>query len=134
MDGSVVTFSPDGWTSSDPEKAAWLNAMSHLTSSEPVAPPLVPTGELPSFYPCFAGYPARRGIVGYDGRYYRRSLRKGPNIGWEILLRDFCLLEHAQPIFWQLRPVVLTESAASLLRPGIPAPQLTFGSNARRSV
>lgn len=41
MDGSVVTFSPDGWTSSDPEKAAWLNAMSRLTSSEPVAPPLV---------------------------------------------------------------------------------------------
>jgi hypothetical protein len=41
MDGSVVTFSPDGWTSSDPEKAAWLNAMSHLTSSEPVAPPLI---------------------------------------------------------------------------------------------
>ena len=40
-DGSVVTFSPDGWTSSDPEKAAWLNAMSDLTSSEPVAPPLV---------------------------------------------------------------------------------------------
>jgi hypothetical protein len=41
MDGSVVTFSPDGWTSSDPEKAAWLNAMSRLTSSEPVAPPLI---------------------------------------------------------------------------------------------
>ena len=41
MDGSVVTFSPDGWMSSDPEKAAWLNAMSHLMSSEPVAPPLV---------------------------------------------------------------------------------------------
>jgi len=40
-DGSVVTFSPDGWTSSDPEKAAWLNAMSDLTSVEPVAPPLV---------------------------------------------------------------------------------------------
>src|SRR6202008_5015374 len=40
-DGSVVTFSPDGWTASDPEKAAWLNAMSQLTSSQPVAPPLV---------------------------------------------------------------------------------------------
>ena len=40
-DGSLVTFSPGGWTSSDPEKAAWLNAMSDLTSSEPVAPPLV---------------------------------------------------------------------------------------------
>jgi hypothetical protein len=40
-DGSAVTFSPDGWTSSDPEKAAWLNAMSDLTSSEPVASPLV---------------------------------------------------------------------------------------------
>ncbi len=41
MDGSTVTFSPGGWTSSDPEKAAWLNAMSDLTSSEPTVPPLV---------------------------------------------------------------------------------------------
>jgi hypothetical protein len=41
MDGSVVTFSPDGWTSSDPGKAAWLNAMSNLSSSVPAAPPLV---------------------------------------------------------------------------------------------
>ncbi|HXM03765.1 MAG TPA: hypothetical protein VN939_14230, partial [Chthoniobacterales bacterium] len=41
MDGSTVTFSPDGWTSSDPEKETWLNAMSRLTSSEPAIPPLV---------------------------------------------------------------------------------------------
>ena len=33
IDGSIVTFSPDGWASSDPEKTAWLNSMNHLTSS-----------------------------------------------------------------------------------------------------
>ena len=40
-DGSIVSFTPEGWTSSDQEKAAWLNAMSNLSSSEPAAPPLV---------------------------------------------------------------------------------------------
>ncbi|MFY9987548.1 MAG: hypothetical protein WAK31_22515 [Chthoniobacterales bacterium] len=40
-DGSVVTFSPEGWTCSDPEKAAWLNAMNRLTSSEPAIAALV---------------------------------------------------------------------------------------------
>jgi hypothetical protein len=41
MDGSTVIFSPEGWTSSDPEKESWLNTMSRLTSSEPAIPPLV---------------------------------------------------------------------------------------------
>jgi len=41
IDGSIVTFSPDGWASSDPEKTAWLNSMNHLTSSRPAAAPCV---------------------------------------------------------------------------------------------
>ena len=41
LDGSIVTFGPDGWRSSDQEREAWLNAMSSLTSSMPAAPPLV---------------------------------------------------------------------------------------------
>jgi len=32
-DGSIVTFSPRGWSSTDLQQAAWLNAMNHLTSS-----------------------------------------------------------------------------------------------------
>ena len=32
-DGSLVTFSPDGWASSDPDKTAWLKAMNGLVSS-----------------------------------------------------------------------------------------------------
>jgi hypothetical protein len=40
-DGSIVIFCADGWSASDPGKTAWLNEMSHLTSSEPIAPPLV---------------------------------------------------------------------------------------------
>jgi len=39
-DGSIVTFCTDGWSSSDPEKATWLNEMS-LTSSVPNIPPFV---------------------------------------------------------------------------------------------
>ena len=41
IDGSIVTFSPDGWACSDPEKTAWLNSMNHLTSSRPSAAPCV---------------------------------------------------------------------------------------------
>jgi len=33
QDGSVVTFSPKGWHSSDPEKSLWLNTMNALTCS-----------------------------------------------------------------------------------------------------
>ena len=40
-DGSIVTFCTDGWSSSDPEKSAWLNEMARLTSSVPCIPPFV---------------------------------------------------------------------------------------------
>jgi len=40
-DGSIVTFSPEGWSSTDSEKATWLNAMNHLTSSVPSIAPYV---------------------------------------------------------------------------------------------
>ena len=40
-DGSIVTFSHDGWACTDPEKATWLNSMNHLTSSVPTITPLV---------------------------------------------------------------------------------------------
>ena len=40
-DGSIVTFSPRGWSSTDLEQATWLNAMNHLTSSRPSAAPCV---------------------------------------------------------------------------------------------
>lgn len=40
-DGSIVTFSSDGWTSSDPNKAVWLTAMNHLCSSVPTIAPCV---------------------------------------------------------------------------------------------
>jgi hypothetical protein len=40
-DGSIVTFSHDGWACSDPKKATWLNSMNHLTSSVPAISPLV---------------------------------------------------------------------------------------------
>jgi hypothetical protein len=40
-DGSIVTLCPDGWSSSDPKKTAWLKAMNRLTSSVPIIPPLV---------------------------------------------------------------------------------------------
>jgi hypothetical protein len=38
-DGSLVTFGPDGWTSSDPDKTAWLKAMNGLVSSATAMPP-----------------------------------------------------------------------------------------------
>jgi hypothetical protein len=38
-DGSLVTFCPDGWASSDPDKTAWLKAMNGLVSSAPTIPP-----------------------------------------------------------------------------------------------
>jgi hypothetical protein len=41
MDESTITFGPDGWTSTDSDKEAWLNTMSRLTSSKPTVPPLV---------------------------------------------------------------------------------------------
>ena len=40
-DGSIVTFCTDGWSSSDPEKSAWLNEMARLTSSVPCISPFV---------------------------------------------------------------------------------------------
>jgi hypothetical protein len=40
-DGSIVTFSPSGWTCTDPERAAWLDSMNHLTSSVPAIAPVV---------------------------------------------------------------------------------------------
>jgi hypothetical protein len=40
-DGSLVTFGPDGWTSSDPDKTAWLRAMNDLVSSAPAIAPIV---------------------------------------------------------------------------------------------
>jgi hypothetical protein len=40
-DGSIVTFSPNGRASTDPEKATWLNAMNHLSSSVPTIAPIV---------------------------------------------------------------------------------------------
>ncbi|MBV8098730.1 MAG: hypothetical protein JOZ31_06200 [Verrucomicrobia bacterium] len=33
QDGSVVEYSADGWSSDDPEKAAWLTTTSKLSSS-----------------------------------------------------------------------------------------------------
>ena len=41
QDGSVVEFSPVGWTSDDPKKAAWLSEMNRLSSSGPAIPPVV---------------------------------------------------------------------------------------------
>jgi hypothetical protein len=38
-DGSIVTFSHDGWACTDPEKATWLNSMNHLSSSVPTIAP-----------------------------------------------------------------------------------------------
>jgi hypothetical protein len=38
-DGSLVAFGPDGWTSSDPNKTAWLKAMNDLVSSAPAIAP-----------------------------------------------------------------------------------------------
>jgi hypothetical protein len=38
-DGSLVTFCPDGWASSDPDKTAWLKAMNGLVSSAPAIAP-----------------------------------------------------------------------------------------------
>ena len=40
-DGSIITFSPRGWSSTDSEHATWLNAMNHLTSSVPSIAPCV---------------------------------------------------------------------------------------------
>jgi hypothetical protein len=40
-DGSIVTFSPRGWSSTDLQQATWLNAMNHLTSSAPAISPVV---------------------------------------------------------------------------------------------
>jgi hypothetical protein len=40
-DGSIVTFSPKGWSSTNSEQQTWLNAMNHLTSSVPAIAPLV---------------------------------------------------------------------------------------------
>jgi hypothetical protein len=40
-DGSLVTFCPDGWASSDPDKTAWLKAMNSLVSSAPAIAPCV---------------------------------------------------------------------------------------------
>jgi hypothetical protein len=41
VDGSTVTFSPAGWTSTDPDKATWLKAMNDLVSSYPAIAPCV---------------------------------------------------------------------------------------------
>jgi hypothetical protein len=38
-DGSVIEFSPQGWSSDDPKKAGWLTRMNQLTSSDPVISP-----------------------------------------------------------------------------------------------
>jgi hypothetical protein len=40
-DGSIVTFSSQGWSSTDLEQETWLNAMNHLTSSVPSIAPYV---------------------------------------------------------------------------------------------
>lgn len=38
-DGSLVAFGSDGWTSSDPDKTAWLKAMNdHVSSAPAIAP------------------------------------------------------------------------------------------------
>jgi hypothetical protein len=37
----VSERNPSGWTCTDPEKAAWLDSMNHLTSSVPAIAPIV---------------------------------------------------------------------------------------------
>jgi hypothetical protein len=40
-DGSIIEFSPAGWTSDDPLKSDWLKNMSQLSSSVPPIPAVI---------------------------------------------------------------------------------------------